>query len=709
MIRWPYCDLVVIFYIASRSAITGHAQYSVSVERPCPMETVTFTCTAPGDSLRWIPSDADRITIRPTTSGLNVANVVSGYTVTLIAFNDTTLTSTLSRTAENGINVSCVDPLPTLTTIGSSTIQLVDPPGLPSILRHSVSSSSANEVSVSVQWDSPTETGSRDNPTYTVTISPPAQLSATVLTSTSVTGTAQYNVDYTVSVVATNCAGNSTTAGCRFRIGGCPVLTNPMNGAFGPVSSSLPGSMVTIQCDTGYVSPVTMVTCEGSTLIWNPDPEAIACTPLTLSYPTTTPPINCTAQLSPLHNGTISDHSVPAIPGTQVTFQCDGGLFPEGIMTVTCLATGEWDRNTGEIVCRNEPSVAVTRGNVAAVAGGVIGGIVALLLIILGAIVLLIVLRRMGKESIRLKSNDSMDTFNYQPPVADEEDYSRITHDLNPASLTYDEVTINSEKKIGVNAEGYSVMNSGQSTQRLPGYGQLGNVATLEPVVYAVLSSSQKNNTTSTAAVNQHQVTYATVDVDATKKQSAKAANLPASPTAPEDVDKLLDIDQALVQIRSMKHKWRELAESVRLPETMIEQIEESCCNDSAGCLTEVINQWSCSEQPITWRELADHLSKIGEEQLSKDLMTIHGTSCLPVELNSCLATPNTSYKYDKTPLLPSKSPTVTDDSPGLLNTLTPSRPPKSTGEMVPPRPPKPAPNNEPPALPHPMKQYAKH
>ena len=73
--------------------------------------------------------------------------------------------------------------------------------------------------------------------------------------------------------------------------------------------------------------------------------------------------------------------------------------------------------------------VAVTRGNVAAVAGGVIGGIVALLLIILGAIVLLIVLRRMGKgefrmtiiyirnttfftESIRLKSNDSMDTFN---------------------------------------------------------------------------------------------------------------------------------------------------------------------------------------------------------------------------------------------------------------------------------------------------------
>ena len=64
--------------------------------------------------------------------------------------------------------------------------------------------------------------------------------------------------------------------------------------------------------------------------------------------------MNCTAPLPPPQNGTIIDNSVPAIPGTQVTFQCDDGLFPEGIMTATCLATGEWDRNPGEIVCRNE-------------------------------------------------------------------------------------------------------------------------------------------------------------------------------------------------------------------------------------------------------------------------------------------------------------------------------------------------------------------
>ena len=99
-------------------------------------------------------------------------------------------------------------------------IIIIEPPGPPSTIRHSTSSILANEVSVTVGWNPPTETGGRDDLTYTVTISPSAQLSATVLTSTSVTVTAQYNVlNYTVSVVATNCAGNSTTADYNFRIG----------------------------------------------------------------------------------------------------------------------------------------------------------------------------------------------------------------------------------------------------------------------------------------------------------------------------------------------------------------------------------------------------------------------------------------------------------------------------------------------------------
>ncbi len=134
--------------------------------------------------------------------------------------------------------VTCLDP--PNDEIGSATIQMAGKlysiihrvthadtfsptctvsPSPPQGASHSVESSSTDGASVIVCWDPPTETGGRDDLTYTVTVSPPAQLSATVLTSTSVTVTAQYNVDYTVSFVATNCAGNSTTAEYNLRIG----------------------------------------------------------------------------------------------------------------------------------------------------------------------------------------------------------------------------------------------------------------------------------------------------------------------------------------------------------------------------------------------------------------------------------------------------------------------------------------------------------
>ena len=76
--------------------------------------------------MRWDPSDIGHITVRADTADLNEPVMPQpGYTVTLTAFTDTTITSTLSRTAEDGITVSCIDPFPTLTTIGSTTINIV--------------------------------------------------------------------------------------------------------------------------------------------------------------------------------------------------------------------------------------------------------------------------------------------------------------------------------------------------------------------------------------------------------------------------------------------------------------------------------------------------------------------------------------------------------------------------------------------------------
>ena len=90
------------------------------------METVTFTCTITGDFLLWEPSDVSRITVRTSIYNLNEPVMPRpGYTVTLTAFTDTTITSTLSKTAEDGINVSCIASTPTITSIGSTTIDLV--------------------------------------------------------------------------------------------------------------------------------------------------------------------------------------------------------------------------------------------------------------------------------------------------------------------------------------------------------------------------------------------------------------------------------------------------------------------------------------------------------------------------------------------------------------------------------------------------------
>ena len=71
---------------------------------------------------------------------------------------------------------------------------------------------------VSVEWDPPVD-DERNELNYTVNISPFTQLSANVVTSTNVIVTADYNVNYTLTIVATNCAGDSMTVEYRLNVG----------------------------------------------------------------------------------------------------------------------------------------------------------------------------------------------------------------------------------------------------------------------------------------------------------------------------------------------------------------------------------------------------------------------------------------------------------------------------------------------------------
>ena len=87
------------------------------------MTTVTFTCTSPGNLLRWDPSDVSRFDVDTRFTPINMPEMPQpGYTVTLTALNETSLTSTLTRRAENGITVTCLDS--SNVEIGSETIQL---------------------------------------------------------------------------------------------------------------------------------------------------------------------------------------------------------------------------------------------------------------------------------------------------------------------------------------------------------------------------------------------------------------------------------------------------------------------------------------------------------------------------------------------------------------------------------------------------------
>ena len=72
---------------------------------------------------------------------------------------------------------------------------------------------------MTIEWNPPVNSSGANIHNYTVSVSPFTQLSATVVTSTNVTVTAEYNVNYTLSIVATNCAGNSDPAVYMFSVG----------------------------------------------------------------------------------------------------------------------------------------------------------------------------------------------------------------------------------------------------------------------------------------------------------------------------------------------------------------------------------------------------------------------------------------------------------------------------------------------------------
>ena len=83
---------------------------------------------------------------------------------------------------------------------------LPSPPQTPSSI---VQQYGRDSVTLTVQWEPPQYDGGAPV-NYTITVSP--GLSPVTTSETNVTVTVPYNVNYTVSIVATNCNGSSGTA-----------------------------------------------------------------------------------------------------------------------------------------------------------------------------------------------------------------------------------------------------------------------------------------------------------------------------------------------------------------------------------------------------------------------------------------------------------------------------------------------------------------
>ena len=79
------------------------------------------------------------------------------------------------------------------------------------------------------------------------------------------------------------------------------------------------------------------------------------------SYSFIAPPVTCDPPGAPSMGSVNTTDQQTYTEGSTVTFQCDPGLFPLGVMTATCTRqgqTGVWDPDPGSIVCRTSPGEA---------------------------------------------------------------------------------------------------------------------------------------------------------------------------------------------------------------------------------------------------------------------------------------------------------------------------------------------------------------
>ncbi|XP_064406172.1 uncharacterized protein LOC135351151 isoform X2 [Halichondria panicea] len=158
---------------------------------------------------------------------------------------------------------------------------------------------------------------------------------------------------------------------------------------------------------------------------------------------------------------------------------------------------------------------------------------------------------------------------------------------------------------------------------------------------------------------DNHSVSYAMVDIEASESRAVLVLEERVT-----EADKLLNLDQSLLQLKTVQIKWKEIGFALSIPTAHIEQVEERCKDNSSAGLKEMIDFWmrNCSGRP-TWIVLANALKLVGEEELARQFLEVYETGRLPVvneptfdqlrhfpqiPVNSTTATTKFESEYDR-------------------------------------------------------------
>ena len=120
-------DFHVLFPEQHSSPSVSGAQLQSSVERPCPGESVTFTCTIPSLGHQWdIPFHSMSQRVAARDQGGIISAPPFQFNVTEVTASNIRSTATVNATADlNGTLVSCQDSILGMLPIQNSTINII--------------------------------------------------------------------------------------------------------------------------------------------------------------------------------------------------------------------------------------------------------------------------------------------------------------------------------------------------------------------------------------------------------------------------------------------------------------------------------------------------------------------------------------------------------------------------------------------------------